>query len=474
MEWLPDLVKRCLQQQAQMILGRFSPEGRDMSRALRQWQYVAKDAHRRKEKMGHAMLTMTPEGRAMKKGFGTWFEYAKALRERKNKVKSALARMTPEGRAMYAGMGGFKARSPCWLPGPNRHVSEDGFWVISTLQKERESVYGTPEIQRGIFRFGFRINGSGAGLVVGVADATNRLMPAADCRAWGLHLSHGALYTKRQQSNKGVLSTKQLVPSLAPESPDEDPEAMAAYGNFLENVMDIEVEVDMDRRRIAFGLPGGPLVQAPVKLPAKVRPWAYLWNDTDSVMLDNRFQGSRNARQARTLVERANPSAKPPAPLRSRSDVRTHFAAGPDIPQRLGPRVPSHAELGDYLPPYAYTDRTAEDHRAAVMSARPRSPGIGIRSARQAIGMATGGKRTGAREGDMRTPERMPRGSGDPASPDSTSMLSPGKSPLAMSIRSARSRTPASPRSPRGRGTTHMWDMVRYVSGVYSDVYKQI
>ena len=107
MEWLPDLVKRCLQQQAQMILGRFSPEGRDLSRALRQWQHVAKEGERRKEKMGNALLVMSPEGRAMKRGFGGWFEYAKAMRERKNKVKNALARMTPEGRAMYAGMSGL-------------------------------------------------------------------------------------------------------------------------------------------------------------------------------------------------------------------------------------------------------------------------------------------------------------------------------------------------------------------------------
>ena len=379
-----------------MILGRFSPEGRDMSRALRQWQFVAKEGERRREKMGNALLAMSPEGRMMKKGFGSWFEYAKAMRERKNKVKSALARMTPEGRAMYAGMTGFKSKAAAWLPGPNRHVSEDGFWVISTLQKERESVYGTPELHHGIYRFGFRINGSGVGLVVGVADATNRLMPAADCRAWGLHLSHGALYTKRQQSTKGVLSTKQLVPSMAPESPDEDPDAMEAFG-FVENVMDIEVEVDMDRRRIAFGLPGGPLVEAPVKLPARVRPWCYLWNDTDSVALDTRAAPSRKAKQARSLVQRARPDAKPPTPLRARNEPRTIVQfAGPEIPLRTGPRGPSHAELGDYLPPYAYTDRTAEDHRAAIMSARPRSPSIGMRSARHVLA-AVGGRCPAAR-----------------------------------------------------------------------------
>ena len=57
-------------------------------------------------------------------------------------------------------------------------------------------------MSRGIFRMSFRINGSGAGLVVGVADASESAkgMPASDVRAWGLHLSHGALYTKKAGS----------------------------------------------------------------------------------------------------------------------------------------------------------------------------------------------------------------------------------------------------------------------------------
>ena len=58
---------------------------------------------------------------------------------------------------------------------------------------------------------------------------------------------------------------------MAPETPDDDPDT----GMFVENIIDVEVEVDMYRRRLAFGLPGGPLVEAPVKLPASVRPWAW-------------------------------------------------------------------------------------------------------------------------------------------------------------------------------------------------------
>ena len=40
--------------------------------------------------------------------------------------------------------------------------------------------------------------------------------------------------------------------------------------------------------RIAFGLSGGALVEAPAVLSTCVRPWANLWNDFDCVALDRR------------------------------------------------------------------------------------------------------------------------------------------------------------------------------------------
>ena len=65
---------------------------------------------------------------------------------------------------------------------------------------------------------------------------------------------------------------------------------------------EIEVEVDMNYRTIAFGVPGGPLVQAPgAKLSSVVRPWAYLWDARDSVMLDARVvHGARLLPQLET------------------------------------------------------------------------------------------------------------------------------------------------------------------------------
>lgn len=370
---------------------------------------------------------------------------------------------------------------------------------------------GNAQVQRGIFRFAFRVNGSGAGLVIGVADANSSGVAPEEVKGWGLHLSHGALYTKRSGTRKGSLSTKQLVPAMAPELPEEDPEA-----TFVENIFDIEVQVDMDRRRIAFGLPGGPLVEAPTKLSTSaVRPWAYLWNDVDSVMLDSRpppREGMRGARIVNTLLVRPPPTAKPPMPLRSRSDA----ALLQPVPPSTLVRIPSHAERGDYLPPHTYLDRSPADARASARKSA-REATLLLRSARHAVALAatragspmalrasggpgspplklvqrespsataTGDKVVGANEdGGTTEPLRAglddipgtppPARAADSASTPDTRGLSTGKS-LAMSLRSARCRSPGSPRSPRSKGVPHMWDVVRYATGTYRDVHLQV
>ena len=504
MEWLPVALRRCLMSQVASVLGRMSPEGRMMSRALRQWVVRCEESKENRQKANSAVTMMSPEGRAKGRSFRAWFAFAKHRREQMGKVQQFLKRMSPEGRLMHAGMQGFKSRTPAWLEGPDRVVSSDGFWVVSTLHKERESVIASPEIQRGLFRFGFRINGSGAGLVVGVMDATSGVRkPVEELRAWGLHLTHGALYTKKAGSLKGVLSSKQLVPSQAPETPEEDPDNLGTA--YVEQVIDIEVEVDMDRRRIAFGLPGGPLVEAPCKLSACVRPWAYLWHSGDSVMLDSRPPPSRNARQARSLLERQPPNAAPPVPLRSRSSSSDLLKASAGA---IGPpveRIASHAQRGDYLPSYAYTDRSFYEARAlrspsptklglismrgALLSTkRALSPGRRAPAAAPAPASParpTGNKEAGAQEeGERGTPQRDDDDAGDAyatpaggahrsARPD-TPGTGLSTSRLAASLKSARHRSPISPRSPRGHGVTHMWDVVRYVTGVYGEVYKQI
>ena len=154
MEWLPVALRRCLMSHVASVLGRMSPEGRMMSRALRQWVVRCEESKENRQKANSAVTMMSPEGRAKGRSFRAWFAFAKHRREQMGKVQQFVKRMSPEGRLMHAGMQGFKSRTPAWLEGPDRVVSSDGFWVVSTLHKERESAIATPEIQRGLFRFG--------------------------------------------------------------------------------------------------------------------------------------------------------------------------------------------------------------------------------------------------------------------------------------------------------------------------------
>ena len=222
---LPPPVRACLMGRAALVLSRFTPDGRQSARALVAWKVKAIEVRERRERQRKAGLKMSPTGRAMGKALRAWNDFAVSRKRRILTLKNALARLTPEGRMRHVGMQAFKSRTPTWASGAALIVSPDGFWVTSTRNKERESAVATPQIfarrheaGAGIFRFGFRINGSGAGMVIGVADATAPLKDqhsAVDVRGWGLHLSHGALYTKRPGSSKGAPACCAL-PMLAP------------------------------------------------------------------------------------------------------------------------------------------------------------------------------------------------------------------------------------------------------------------
>lgn len=177
-------------------------------------------------------------------------------------LRGIAYRLTPIGRDKNAVIQRLKQRPPYWPRGndglagatselffaqllgsrvifgrndnPNSssavQISRDGFHVRSTREAKREGAYGLPLISQGVYRFAFRVSGSGRGLIVGVADAGDDDVPAADSAAWGLHLEHGALYTRfaRPQGNgsrggdaphatsaaRGSLSTTQLLPPV--------------------------------------------------------------------------------------------------------------------------------------------------------------------------------------------------------------------------------------------------------------------
>ena len=543
-----------------------------------------------------------------------WRGQARDVRVARAKIQFVLGHMrllTPEMRLMRAGMSAFISRSPSWVVPPPRssqspistvRLDEDAFWARSMRHRHREAVHGTPTLTQGTFRFGVRVSGLHQGMVVGVCDATDPAVSGPnDARAWGLHLTHGALFTKRQLSSKGVLSTRQLVHldayagvvagggggAAAREVAQQDGGAAAESP-----MVEIEIEVDMDRRKIAFGLPGTTLIEAPVTLSKSVRPWAYLWNAGDAVMIDSRTQGMRSARM-RTGHYGTAAGAAPklngggaPLPLRARaqwiSDPLTgeplyYLGAGTgyESPRRAAfgsPRAFHNSEAnsyvarvamtGEYLPEYLRSPESvsynaigqhpsgyapsprpsgcmtgslgatpgsgryspgsplsrrlmfggsrpahrSDWHSAAaamVVDSPADSPAVGtsalveegykspLQSAMQeeaatiddpseAMGMEVHAPQ-GSEDGDTvagsvsrpsraRSPNNVRSASRGAAHSPGRTGNEYGGTQYALSMRTA----PLSPRTSRGRSITHMWDMVRYVTGVYSDVYKQI
>jgi len=343
---------------------------------------------------------------------------------------------------------------------------------------------------------------------VGVCDATDE--SPREARAWGLHLTHGALFTKKRGSTKGELGTQQLVPGLAvdrkaglidgltgdpladadavaearatlanPSSPAAEREAARAWLKAVHEAADhlagrsevvVEVVVDMGGRRVAFGLPGMPLVEAPVQLPAAVRPWAYFWSVGDTVMLEarqlrqhnkeriggprskERIGGPSRSKAAGGTSQSTRDSSAPPLPpLRARSDLHG-LGGGGGSPRKLSPRksageVPP--QQAAYLPAYLdpHYQFPGGSNAEAMHAPAPESPG-GL----------TPGRATPA------SPWRLQR------------MMTFMRAP-ALSHRAPSPRAP-SPRDADGRRRreppAHMWDVVKAVTAPYSDTFQQL
>ena len=385
-----------------------------------------------------------------------WREKAAEIKARNLRLRetlSGLRECTPELKAMRFGFEGFRSRSPRWTMASDAvSISEDGFWAHSCEHRRREGVFATPVIKHGVYQFGVRVAGYHHGMVIGVADAEQG-GDQHDAMAWGLHLSHGALYTKpRGESNGGVLSTRQLISIDA---------AAEAEGGLV-----IDIEVDMTRRKLSFGAHGAPLREAPCTLSACVRPWAYLWNANDSVLIDKRPQGFR--RHAKPNQELRPPSPKVLIPLRSRSlspAVTSVFIS--DIDDSISAVRPPQPTLNasQYLPAYIAThpskatQQVEADPEQGLLALEDYAPPVSTPERKR--GMSSRGRFSSAR-----SPGRSPG-----TSPERSHALSGRNSPYyALSARTS----PISPRTTRGRTVTHMWDMVRYVTGTYSDTYQQL
>uniref|UniRef100_A0A7S3F2T1 SPRY domain-containing protein n=1 Tax=Haptolina ericina TaxID=156174 RepID=A0A7S3F2T1_9EUKA len=418
---------------------KMSPEGRAKGKIWRVWAAMCAERKRKAE----LIRRFSPEGRMKGACLRTWCAEAKERKRQLNLVRNFAKRMSPEGRAKNSGLIAFKSRPPAWIPAmcdpsmaESSSFSRDGFWVTHTQHRVRQSVYASPVIRKGVHRFGFRVVGSGMGLVVGVADASSMYGPG-EAPAWGLHLTHGAMYTKFAHSDKGELSMKQLLPS--PVIDDEEEELMDEDGVLPPRVMDIVVEVDADNRTIAFGLPDTPLILSPIPISDDVRPWAYLWEGGDSLMLDPQPPPRRpkgiTTQEWHRAVKKKDRKPVVPNPLRSRRGR----PLSPDSPAK-------------------------QTSALALISGGESSP----KKVSSAKGPETAspGRSPGSRSRRWISPYL--------ASPGRTNSLNPFRSQRGKKAGSASEAIILSPRNQGGAQETHMWDVVRRTTGLYSDTFSQL
>lgn len=415
-----------------------------------------------------------------------WRSKARVVRVARARIQLILETANPHGEDMRRkrnGFEGFRKRCPQWVapsvnpqvPFPSVHLDGDSFWARAT-RNEASYLHGAPFITKGVYTFAVRVSGVYQGMVVGVCDAETKGITPSDARAWGLHLTHGALYSKKQGGAKGVLSIKQLVDIQTDEQDEEDFDGLSGS----EMGIEIEIEVDMDRRRIAFGKPGQPPVEAPVTLSTCVRPWALLWNSGVSVQIDARLQGSGVARmQKNGPGHRSGANVKKPAPLPLRAQAqwiidpitgeKVFFGGGrprefgsprrsPRRSPRPGPEQRQKPEQPDeslYLPKF--------------LQANWDMPSVAVGTSIKAVGMQdeeeTGGlvgrhQRRGTRRSSPRRGARSPGRhvlARSPATPSGAAHSEGPNTPASWRQYALSARaSPISPRTSRERSITHM------------------
>ena len=277
-----------LRDRARTALNLMAPDRRAMRRGLIGWvEFTA--AKLAFEARGQAAVVALAMGyKAMKAAVAVWVAMIVKRKERDRKVAICLARTSPEKRDSLLGFEAFACRAPSWERGLQfTEISRNGFGVTHQRDRARDAVIGAPRLHHGdLYTFAFAVVGGGAGVVIGVADANFLQQAAAESPdeqlggAWGINLSHGALFTKRSFADRGELHAQQILPV-----PSIDRSRMYHPDNLIE----VEVEVDMRAKpyRIAFGLPDEPMVEAATAniTSDDVRPWAYLWGQRDSVVL---------------------------------------------------------------------------------------------------------------------------------------------------------------------------------------------
>ena len=112
-------------------------------------------------------------------------------------------------------------------------------------------------------------NGWGDGMVMGVVDATVELNDPKGAKAWGFLPLSGCVQCTPSPQHPGVKG-KQVSEPLS---------------GFVTGAH-VRVQVDMERRTLAFAVNGGEFVDAGVTLTPQVRPWALMCYPGDALQLE--------------------------------------------------------------------------------------------------------------------------------------------------------------------------------------------
>ena len=417
---------------------------------------------------------------------------------------------------------------------------------------------GCPAIKAGeVYSFAFALVGGGAGCVVGVADASWRdgsgqasdatapatapaaahstagglaagaagpaaaaaaAAPAAVAAAaaapaaapsaqdadptrpvaWGLNLSHGALYTKHAgKEGQGELSAQQLLAV---------PPVGLVRGRSPPIILEVEVDARSPPFKLGFGLADGPMVHAVAAHVdcAVVVPWVYFWGGEDAVVLLPRKQPKQPRMQPPSASLRTPisfRSSPPPSPVRAANAPQ---ASPQPLPAR--PTTSQQQHRPSRLR-RASTDRGGvRERRSSLHSRRPTAGGEAAAPGASGSGSGSGaGSGAGAGDDLLETLSlsdghtsassstvsgnsiwQPPRRGGRAASVPKRQLITapggggggggrevdPHEGMYAMRVHEER-RT----QSPERRPTSNKprsWDIVRRVTSTYNDVFAQL
>lgn len=205
-----------MRDRARFAFNMMAPDRRSKLRGLSEWVDYTAERLAFEACAQAAVIALQVAYKAMKAAVAVWVAMVSSRHTRERKVALCLARTSPEKRDSLLGFESLCCRAPSWERGAHyTHISKKGFGVTHQRDRQRDAVVGSPRLHHGdLYTFAFAVVGGGAGVVIGVADAgyVTAESPEQLGGAWGINLSHGALFSKKSFVDRGELHAQQILP----------------------------------------------------------------------------------------------------------------------------------------------------------------------------------------------------------------------------------------------------------------------